>query len=350
MSDSSIRFLCVGDVHIKDDNYHMRTVFFERLRTWIIEHVQDFDHVVILGDILDKHEKVNTTYQNQAIDWFKDILECTSESVSLIVLVGNHDMINNQQTCNERGHWMYGIKNLYSRLRIVDAPYVFEQCLFVPYLPPGMFRDTVYSLYSSQHIHGIFAHQEFLNANMESFISSAGDSFDWIESTHWIVSGHIHTRQWVRNQLGEPKVYYTGSALQHSLGDMNTKTICVCTFPSYPPSVMEIDLHVPRRLRYTITPSDLPMWSTTALTYPDNVYTLMVMCSKEEFKLITKTRKNKPTNLHLRHVLPLFDHVDVGTIQTPSITTWSYWEGLSKILTPDESEFVSMARGSLRLG
>jgi DNA repair exonuclease SbcCD nuclease subunit len=341
-----LTYLCIGDVHIKEDNYSMRTLFFSHLSTWITQN--SFDHIVILGDVLDKHEKINTSHQNEAIDWFMSLIRLITGDV--FVLVGNHDMINNKQICNEHGHWMYGIKNLHPRLHIVDVPIIKYNCVFSPYVPPGTFCDTLYKYLSVDTVrqaHGFFAHQEFVNANMESFISVTGDSLDWLRDEQWIVSGHIHTRQWVKNDEGIHKVYYTGSSLQQSMGDVGAKTVALCTFPSHPPNVNTVDLNVPRRIKVQLKPNELQEWLKTAKSNPSNIYMLWIVCSKEEYKLATKS-KFKLSNVKLRHILPALqlstdndisaaDSVDTVDLNKPR----TFWEGLELLVdNGDERELM----------
>jgi UDP-2,3-diacylglucosamine pyrophosphatase LpxH len=339
-------------VHIKEDNYAMRKLFFGNLHKWVAENATKFQHIVVMGDVLDKHEKINTSHQNEAIDWFMELVECITGDV--FVLVGNHDMINNHQVCNERGHWMYGIKGIHPRLHIVDKPVVMYNCVFCPYIPPGTFHRTVCEYIDTNaliDVHGYFAHQEFLNASMESFISVDGDRVEWLQDGQWIVSGHIHTSQWIKNTSGIPKVYYTGSSLQQSMGDTAPKTIALCTFPSHPPMVQPIDLRVSRRIKVHLQPAELDSWLTTADAYPENVYMLWIVCSKEEYKLVTKKNKCQLPNVKIRHILPEltcdvsgFDKLDGNPADHTVSKTWSFWDGLCSLVTKEELDLVRMIR------
>ena len=328
-----MKFLTIGDIHIKDDNYTMRQSFYDKLVGFLHESNNLFDHVVILGDVLDKHEKLNTTYMNEAIDLFKRIVGIIHGD--LIVLVGNHDMINNQQICNPKGHWMYGI--VIPRVVIVDKPVVIYNCVFCPYLPPSTFYDTLCSYIAEdvlKQVDGFFAHQEFIGSSMNTFLSEHGDAFDFLTDTQWVVSGHIHDRQWLKNTVDQPKIFYVGSVMQHSLGDNDRKIIALCTFPSNPPSLTEIDLHVPTRIHKKIKPSELESWMSVAELHRYNKYTLSVECSPDEFKQIKSRFKKLPDNLQIKHI-PILVQVQ----QLPDRTK-TFIEACKDVLTEHDWKYM----------
>ena len=95
------------------------------------------DIIVIAGDVLHTHERLHTIVLNKAYE----LIENMRNISKTFVLVGNHDLINNQQILTNN-HWMNGMKG-WDNTVIVDT--VITECLndekfvFVPFVPPGKF-------------------------------------------------------------------------------------------------------------------------------------------------------------------------------------------------------------------
>jgi hypothetical protein len=85
------RILTIGDVHFKVSNIPLVNIFIEKLRGYL-ENLKEKnelpDLIIVLGDVLDTHEKLHTIPFNKACNFF-DMLR---EYRPLYVLVGNHDM------------------------------------------------------------------------------------------------------------------------------------------------------------------------------------------------------------------------------------------------------------------
>lgn len=85
------RILTIGDVHFKTSNIPLVNIFIDKLRGYldILREKNELpDLIVVLGDVLDTHEKLHTIPFNKACEFF-DILRGYQK---LYVLVGNHDM------------------------------------------------------------------------------------------------------------------------------------------------------------------------------------------------------------------------------------------------------------------
>ena len=82
-----MKLLCVGDIHIKLDNYHLIDI----LQKHIIDYIQLYDtkYVILMGDILHYHEKLHTQCLNRACE----LIENIRQLCHVICLVGNHDYI-----------------------------------------------------------------------------------------------------------------------------------------------------------------------------------------------------------------------------------------------------------------
>ena len=208
--DEIRRILFVGDVHIRMDNISDVERLIEKIGT-----VGGIDVAVLAGDILDKHERVNTQLMIKALDLFESLCNTTAKT---FVLVGNHDYIDNSQFCTEN-HWMVALKRFSSdpRLVIVDRPIQLGGIIVAPYVPPGRFVESL-----DAHTRGwrerrlIFAHQEIRGCKMGAIVSTDGDV--WDESFPMVVSGHIHDRQ-----RPQANVYYPGSVLDNGMYVIDTR-------------------------------------------------------------------------------------------------------------------------------
>ena len=239
------KFLVIGDPHFKTSNVPESEDFIAKCIDLVNTECPDF--IIILGDVLHEHERLHTIPLNIAYDFIKAMSSLTKT----YVIVGNHDMINNQQFLNQN-HWMNSMKE-WPNTTIVDIPTTLHHngktYMFCPYVPNGRLREALSSyktsstnelvipdrtdtpsdpdptdpdptdpdptdpIWKSSTI--IFAHQEFLNCKMGAIISQDGDS--WDKSLPPVISGHIHHNQ----TLLDGYIYYPGSAMQNAFGDPN---------------------------------------------------------------------------------------------------------------------------------
>ena len=209
-----MRALVVGDVHVKTSNIAL----IQQLNKWICSLVvsESPDVVILLGDILDYHEKVLIPCLNTAYDMIRSI----AELVPVYVLVGNHDYISNMQFMTDC-HWMNAMK-AWTNVMIVDKAIMREMngetVVLCPYLPPGRFNDALATLDGASRADVIFCHQEFRGADLGVVKSIVGDVYDL---GALCVSGHIHDNQTIG------RVYYVGAPLQHAFGEKDKRVVCI---------------------------------------------------------------------------------------------------------------------------
>lgn len=194
--------------------------------------IKDVDMALLAGDVLDKHERVNTQLMMKASDLFEALCNITEKT---FVLVGNHDYIDNSQFCTAK-HWMYSIKQFSSsdRLVVVDRPMRAgitssngSGIVVAPYIPPGRFVEAL-----DTHVNGwkcgecslIFAHQEFRGCKIGAIVSTNGD--EWDTSFPLVISGHIHDRH-----RPQANVYYPGAVLDHGMYIIDTHDMSECHVP-----------------------------------------------------------------------------------------------------------------------
>jgi DNA repair exonuclease SbcCD nuclease subunit len=225
-----MKVLFIGDPHIRPDNIPE----IEQLEKTIDEILEKntIDFIVVGGDILHTHERLHTLAMNRAIDFLKHFA-C---NYKVYCLVGNHDLINNQQFLS-RNHWMTHIENLPNifivekALRLEKSGKVFAM---VPYVWPGRFIEAMEVCdVQWKDANCIFAHQEFKGCKMGAIISEIGD--EWNESYPLIISGHIHD-----NQRPQKNIYYPGTPIQHSFGDAGKNVVAIIDVRDDIPIIEEI--------------------------------------------------------------------------------------------------------------
>ena len=207
-----MKILLIGDPHFKINNFEQT----EKLHNEILQLIKEnsYDFVVILGDILDTHEKIHVQPLCRAVNLITDI----SKLIKVYVLIGNHDRINNEDFLSSL-HPFTGLKNI-NNIVIVEDIIKEKNFIFVPYVPPGKFFQALekinFDYDNTKQI--IFAHQEFRGAQMGAFLSEKGDI--WPQNYPTVFSGHIHDFQIIQQNI-----IYTGTPFQHGYSDNQDKYI-----------------------------------------------------------------------------------------------------------------------------
>jgi DNA repair exonuclease SbcCD nuclease subunit len=272
--------LCIGDPHIQISNIPETDLLIERLINLATQKKPDL--IIVLGDILHTHERLHTIALNKAYELINN-MRLISKTY---VLVGNHDMINNQVFLNEN-HWLSGMKEWENTVivdKVLTETINSEKFIFVPYVPPGRFQEALNTIGSEwKDCSCIFAHQEFSGCKMGAIISVEGDK--WPIAYPQVVSGHIHSRQ-----IPQENIYYTGSAMQHAFGESEKNIIAYLIFQNKKYEREEIDLQLPRKKIVYMDVEDVDNYEV-----PQTEDTLKVTLSGnyDQFKALKKTKKYK---------------------------------------------------------
>lgn len=212
------QILVIGDPHFKVSNVLETEEMAEALYSLLRR--RSVTAIVVAGDTLDRHESIHVSPLTRAVKFVQTL--CTFAPVYL--LIGNHDLKNNQQFFSEE-HPFYSLKNWDpERLTVVDhtvvASFSLEnketKCAFVPYVPPGRFAEALATV-DYRGVFLTFAHQEFRGFKMGAVESVEGD--EWASTNNLVISGHLHDYQRSKN------VIYVGTPIQHSFGDSSAKTV-----------------------------------------------------------------------------------------------------------------------------
>lgn len=218
------RILLIGDQHIRHDNL----AAVDRLEQWItarFSQPQPMTHVVLMGDLLDRHSHLEQPLLARADRLLRHIL-ALNNTVQLIVLCGNHDMAHNQVFLTA-DHWLIVYKSYHtdapSRLTVVDYPTELPSLpniLFMPYTPDGRFIEAlnVKDASWSTKYKAILCHQSFTNIRSIGHLLTEADT--WIETWPLVISGHIHDSHWAA-----PNLLYVGSYIPVANGETNEKSL-----------------------------------------------------------------------------------------------------------------------------
>ncbi len=273
-----MKFLFIGDVHIKTDNSDEIDILISEIDR--VGSEEKYDYIIVGGDVMHYHERLFTQCLNKSLYFLNKL----SKIAYTYVLVGNHDYVNNSEFLTEN-HWMNSLKNV-ENLKIVDKVLEFEDFMLCPYVYPGRFieaLETKTKNWLSKKI--IFAHQEFKGCKMGAIVSSEGD--DWKSDYPFVVSGHIHDNQKVGSNI-----YYPGSPLQHAFGDSETRVLCNISLDKGQKdiNITDIPLNVPKKRIMKVNLTDLK--DIKKDTMNDKVK-IKLDVSNEEFKLFKDTKEYK---------------------------------------------------------
>jgi DNA repair exonuclease SbcCD nuclease subunit len=272
-----MKILFIGDPHIKTDNHEEIDILISELKKICESH--QFDHIIIGGDLMHYHERIFTQALNKSLEFVAFL----ATFAPVHVLVGNHDMINNQQFLTSH-HWL-NVFSHYKNVKIVDKPIVLTDPTFTflmcPYVYPGRFIEAIETVSKDWKTYNvIFAHQEFKGCKMGAIVSKDGD--EWGEDFPQVISGHIHD-----NQTPQKNIYYPGSPLQHAFGDTDKRVVCIIDEKG---AITNIDLDVPKKTIIKKTVSDISKVNMKDL---HSHLKIKLTATPEEFKAFKQTQQYK---------------------------------------------------------
>jgi len=228
--NEDVSALVIGDPHFKVANIRETDAMVEAITR--VARERNPDIIIVLGDVLDRHETIHVSPLTRAIKFLGRLREIAPT----YVLIGNHDLKNNRQFLSDE-HPFCALKYWGNNMTIVDTTTMIhikgKMFVLVPYVPPGRFIEALNVCPGWERAICIFGHQEFKGAQMGAIVSTEGD--DWPLTYPNVVTGHIHDYQ-------EPQVniLYTGTPIQHAFGDRHDKTISYFVYTDRPEIQTEI--------------------------------------------------------------------------------------------------------------
>ena len=269
------RILAIGDLHIQPDTLAEINVFLSQLEKWLKQNPVDL--IVILGDTLHTHETIYTECLNKALEY----IQICEKYAQTEVLVGNHDLINNQQFLTSL-HPFTGWKKSHN---IVDFVKIVEinkkKITLSPFVPDGRFHEALRTVGEEWKDSAcIFAHQLFDGAKMGPIVANGIEK--WDEDYPMLISGHIHDKQRVQSNL-----WYTGSSMQISFGEREDHTLTLVQITDDKIDIQEVNIFPP--VKKTVY-CDISKISETKIPTEENVKVkISVSGDNTEFKTFKKT-------------------------------------------------------------
>ena len=221
-----MRFYVIGDPHFKRNNKLQTVPFVESCVKKARESSPDI--IVILGDVLHDHNKIDGYANQDAINFIFALMDIAY----VYLLIGNHDKYDQRDFLTEE-HAFYSLKRT-PGITVVDSVIVDEIdgkiYTFVPHVPGGRFMEALDSSEASENMRWqnstiIFAHQNFQGHSLDSVMKE--DSDPWSIELPYVVSGHIHNYQNLPNN-----VLYVGTPYQQNFDDNSDNSVSLFTVNS----------------------------------------------------------------------------------------------------------------------
>lgn len=211
--------LIIGDTHFKNSNINETTQMSEQIIQLAKKYKPNF--IVILGDILDRHDIIDMIPLKISIEFFNQLKNISP----IYILIGNHDRKNNKVFLTEE-HPFTSLK-YWNNTYVIDKVQMINienfKFTMVPYVPPGQFIEALNTIDNWKESTCIFCHQEFKGCNLGYIISQNGD--EWDNNYPYVISGHIHDYQKLQNNI-----LYIGTPIQHDFFSSEKKIIGLITF------------------------------------------------------------------------------------------------------------------------
>ena len=288
--------LLIGDPHFKTNNVLETNRFVQETLKYVQENKDNITFIVVLGDVLDTHEKIHM----QALCRANNFLLSLASYCYTYVLIGNHDRMNNKIYMTE-DHPFTALKNT-ENIKIIDKTYKNDEFIFVPYVENGRFLEALETVNFNpkDDCKAIFAHQEFKGAQMSNIISEDGDK--WPEDYPIVFSGHIHDFQ-----QPQKNILYPGTPYQNSFYESRDKCIILLTFEGNEYSYQKIKLDTIRKKTIKAKVSDLDNIKQEDNTLievilEDNLDTIKNILNKETKEMLENRNisiKIKPQNIKI---------------------------------------------------
>lgn len=231
-----VRILIIGDLHFRPKDIDLNRLLVNETLS-IIKSIKP-DAVVVLGDTLDTHDVYKGSAHALSERFFHQIRLIST----LIVLIGNHDIKNNQVnlTLEEEPDHPYTALKYWDNTILVDKVTTFDVKQFtfcaVPYVPDGCYLEAIKDIDVSK-IRAFFSHQLFnFPGNFES------KAEEWPIDYPINFNGHLHEYMVVNDNL-----ILVGTPTTVDFGASADKALMLVNF------IDDIDLHI-ERIKLTTVP------------------------------------------------------------------------------------------------
>lgn len=240
------KVLCIGDLHIKQDNYNNLNLFTKQILQVVDD--ENVDIICVMGDTLHSFEKIKLDSINLAFTFFSLLHE---KNKKLFLLIGNHDYANNEEFLSSR-HAFNSMK-LWSNTYVIDTvtEFIFNDLKFVflPYIKDGrvieaLNMNNLQAPYSN--ITAFFGHSDFFGSSIQKISKLKSDI--WEKNWPLSVNGHLHKYEKCQDNL-----IFVGTPYQDSYGDTSMKSVSVFSFKKDCFVEKRIEILLPKKILLHMT-------------------------------------------------------------------------------------------------
>lgn len=319
-----LRCLVIGDPHIQ--KRHLSRV--EKMINEIVRVARETepDIIIVLGDILHTHSKIDEILQNMAYDFLEEL----GRIRPTYVLIGNHDRINNsdnQSPIHPFRGLEFGtqlreqissnpdltldlsrIPSVTVAWEILDKTIHGFRILFAPYVPDGEFHTALSRIPDPYEADCIFAHQMILGCKLNfGYVAETGD--EWPPDAPMVFSGHVHGYQLVKDNW-----LYIGAPIQHDYDDANNRALSMLTFTRNEKSFDWKEERLPLKVP-TLVQQEIAIAELDDVIVPPNCHLkLKVIGTTAEFKAVPNSRWTQ-----LKKAGVLIEKKTLGVSRTPQV-------------------------------
>lgn len=313
--------LTIGDPHIRND----QLLLSKKMIKAVLNAAKDInpDIIVIMGDILHSHDVIKLSPLSIAHKFIDDL----SKIAPVILLIGNHDIANNQVYLPEQSipeHPFVGLKE-WPNVTVCDQATLFEindmTFCAVPYVPPGRYMETIKDI-NIPSITAFFSHQEFRGVKAR-LIDTEGSCIteSWPNNYPLNICGHFHEAQIISKNL-----IYVGTPHQQTFAESDNKALGLFTFS--PKKDYKYD-RIPlkgtiKRRQYDILACDVAMFPVIysfVSSNEDHLVKVVISGTSNEIETLHKNRLVKNLKKHKRVNLVFYIGREVSILNSEIVMT-----------------------------
>lgn len=279
----NLNILALGDAHFQTNNSEKVDRYLSNLAAFINQHKDNIDIIIVLGDTLHNHSKLDERPLSKAKEYI-DLLRSYKQT---FILVGNHDM-NDERLFLTKKHWLNVFKGL-PNVEVIDDITIRtinnHKIVLSPYVSSGRFIEALNTKKGEwENARAVFAHQTIRGAKMGSIIDQDAD--EWKDEYPWFISGHIHLSHWPKGK--NKNAYYTGSIFQVSIDEDPNKHIVIVSINN-DVTINEYNLNLPKERIIHCDIKD--MEDFTLPNELDTKYVLYLSGTHDDFNSFIKTKQ-----------------------------------------------------------
>jgi len=215
-----MRILLIGDLHVQQNNLEDTSEIFKFVQK-ILDDDDTINIVCLLGDIFHSHDIVRQEPAFFVREKIKDLIGRYVRQINWIALAGNHDFSSPSAVTADNAVRL----TLGDLLTVVDSPSIsLESALYGPFFFVPFIGDNERFIRIVEGIPSnriLVCHQTFDGSRYENN-QTAPNGVDQNRIPHkLIISGHIHTKQNLKNKHNE--VVYVGTPRALTSNEVNEK-------------------------------------------------------------------------------------------------------------------------------